>query len=267
MSHLVPVATVMEGTGNRFVLMPETTLAGEAPSDVVRRWAGRDQAIDGLLVVSEGSDEVNCEVDVFNADGTAAEMCGNGLRCVAFLMADQPGHSHDLLRIRMGDHDLQARVIEHFGDHGVVSLTMPEPEVRPTAYGFDVEVGNPHRVVLEESPSAVTDWEHWFHRHPAYRHPEVNLHRVTLKDDHTISMGTWERGVGPTPACGSGAVAAVAALRTRGVIQSPVEVIQAGGRLRVLWRSGQEGFTTIGPVVRIGGFAVPEAVEQRRNIQ
>ena len=221
----------MEGLGNDFVVVD----GPRHPSrEEIAAWCDRRRGIgaDGVLAVT-GGDPVR--MDYWNADGSAAEMCGNGLRCVARYAVDRglaPGPEF-VIQTPVGPR------------HVVVGADSVRAEIGPVKVGggrvevagyqlVPVDVGNPHAVALVKDcysvplsaagPLVETD--------PAFP-GGVNAEFATVIDTKRIALRVWERGAGETLACGTGAVAATAAARTAGLVGDAVTVHLPGGDLRV----------------------------------
>jgi diaminopimelate epimerase len=238
----------MHGLGNDFVVID----AREAPVEITparafaladrRSGVGCDQ-----LILLEPSTVADVKMRIFNADGGEVEACGNAARCVVRYLGG-------------------SRTIETLGgllsgaDGDLVSVDMGEPAFEwdqiPLAYAMDsrsmpvawedlaapmaVNVGNPHAIFFVADSDAVDlerlgpviETDSIF---PA----RVNVNIATIVDRSTIRLRVWERGVGLTLACGTGACAtAVAAIRT-GRADSPVTMILPGGALQIDWAPGQ----------------------------
>jgi diaminopimelate epimerase len=191
---------------------------------------------DGVLEVSLADDVV--AVVVHNRDGSIAEVSGNGTRIAVAYAAERLGRSE--LRVRTGAGLGEARI----GSDGRISVRLgeaslagpqedleaPDPGV---AYRF-VSTGNPHCVLTVADPSSFDLAENGprLERHP--RFPErTNVEAVAPLDRHRLRMRVWERGVGETLACGSGACAAAVAAIVDGHCESPVTVEMPGGSVEV----------------------------------
>ena len=214
----------MEGLGNDFVVLNEKT---RVRADLVRRLCDRQRGVgaDGVLQVS--SDKGVVVMGYWNSDGTQAEMCGNGLRCVTRYAVDfglaTPGNfvvstPSGMRRVQSGDDPRvelgEAAVGETFTSQG-------RPFVR-------VQVGNPHAVTIVEdvARAPVTTIG------PALEAATkggVNVEFINILDLHRLEMRVWERGVGETLACGSGMVAATAAAFEQGLVAPTVSVHVPGG--------------------------------------
>jgi len=238
----------MHGIGNDFML-----------ADRMRAWGDRRLGIgfDSLLLV-----EVGGRYRVFNSNGGEAEQCGNGARCIAAHIArGKPG---DIELVSLAG-PVSARVDEG----GIVAINLGQPDFRPEALPFEAEAesqsyrlevgsgqvefgivsfGNPHAVIavdsVDDAPVGIIGTE--LAAHPAFAEG-VNVGFVEQVSPSCLKLRVYERGIGETLACGTGAAAAVAIGRRRGTLDARVAVDLPGGRLDVewpgagtdLWQTGQ----------------------------
>jgi diaminopimelate epimerase len=251
----------MHGSENTFVLIDERPAALEDYGLLARRLCAHDGELggaDGLLVIRDAPGFA-AEMLIFNADGSQAEMCGNGARCAARYLAERG--AGDRFRISTLAGPIEASILsrepfEVCVDMGPVRFPNDARAETATAAGstwefYDVSVGNPHAVIFVDDVNAVDVTTlgvtlNWLERFP----DGTNVHVVDVVDDATLRVRHYERGVGLTQACGTGAVACAAvAMRVRGA-SSPVTVIVPGGRLRVDWQPGESARLT-GPAETI----------------
>lgn len=216
--------TKMEGLGNDFVVVDGSV---EVSPDLVRRLTDRRRGVgaDGLLQVTVVEGLV--QMGYWNADGSVAEMCGNGLRCVARYAVDRGLVGTDTFTI-----------VTPVGGRRVTVADEPRVELGPAVVGdsFEFEgwrfhrvgVGNPHAVafVQDLSISPVAELGSELGR---LTPGGINVEFVRVIDRNKIEMRVWERGIGETMACGSGMVAAAAAAHHLGLIDSEVIVRVPGG--------------------------------------
>ncbi|MFO0665660.1 MAG: diaminopimelate epimerase [Polyangiaceae bacterium] len=226
--------TKYEGAGNDFIVVVATDAAVVSPEEA-RTLCDRHFGIgaDGvLLVLPPTSPGAIATMRVLNADGSIPEMCGNGLRCVAAHVGN-PQTLPELV-IDTGAGPKTCIIHEHS-----VTIDMGTPRIlgERTLLGQHlvlVETGNPHAILFGAfTPAEVERLGPQLSRHEAF--PEgtnVEFARVT---DHGIDLVVWERGVGLTLACGTGAVATVAAALDKELVPSgvPVSVRLPGGTLRI----------------------------------
>lgn len=224
----------MEGLGNDFVVLDGPRgLDGATVATLCDRRRGI--GADGVLIVSP-LDGGRVRMEYFNADGGAAEMCGNGLRCVARRAVDLGlvSESEFVVETPVGQRRVQ---MQPSGDVKV--------ELGPIAAGGSevdvdgirvrtVDVGNPHAVLFVDDPSEadVAGTGRHLERHPAFPNG-TNVEFVTVRSPNLIDMRVWERGVGETLACGTGAAAVVAAAQQAGVAGPAATVRLPGGLLQV----------------------------------
>jgi diaminopimelate epimerase len=187
---------------------------------------------------------------IINADGSEAEMCGNGMRCFARYLDEHDGRADATVETLAGP--IATRVLSR--QPYTVAEEMNEPLVGPphAVAGYTatpVDVGNPHVVIFVDDLAAV-DVAHAGPRiehDPRYPHG-TNVHFV-YDDGAILHVRHWERGAGATAACGTGAVACAAvAIGARGA-SSPVTLHVPGGELRVEWQPGSRAIL-IGDAVR-----------------
>lgn len=227
------------GAGNDFVMLTDHDArlgpAGELPGDLVAALCDRHKGIgaDGVIRV------VGRYMDYYNADGSVAEMCGNGIRCLVL-------HEQHAGRLDEGEHiisTLAGDVLVKSAGRGRFTVDMGRPvsSEAKTVDGFagtSVSMGNPHFVVfVDEIGRALDDATvlglgPQLEVHPDFpKHTNVEFVRVTGAT--SIDMRVWERGVGETLACGSGICASVVASSTRERTGPHVAVTMPGGSLEV----------------------------------
>jgi diaminopimelate epimerase len=232
-----------EGTGNDFVLLPDRDDRLQLTPDLVRRLCDRRFGIgaDGCLRVVP-AEPGTWFMDYVNADGSIAEMCGNGARVYArYLVAAgwaQPGRL--LLATRGG-----VRTVDVPADPGGdIAVDMGPPFIDPTPSaatiggagyeGTSVSMGNPHLVCAVADPAALDMVSPPAFDHARFPHG-VNV-EVYARTPEALIMRVHERGSGETLSCGTGACAvAVADAASRGADSTDVLIDVPGGRLRVVW--------------------------------
>jgi diaminopimelate epimerase len=225
--------TKMQGLGNDFIVVdgPASFDPEEVAALCDRRFG---VGADGILVVSR-LDPVRMEY--WNADGSAAEMCGNGLRCVARYVYDR-GWVRD--RDFMVQTPVGVRGARVLGDDIEVELGPVSVNGITTIEGMDfhlVDVGNPHAVTFVSDP-AVTDVDRIGRLVQERFEMGTNVEFVSVDGNH-LDMRVWERGVGETLACGTGMAAAVAAADEHLAIGTAAEVTVPGGSAAVEIRDGR----------------------------
>ncbi len=241
--------TKLHGTFNDFVVLDQRQPEQPKVDDVfsfARSVCDRRGGVgaDGLLVLLP-SQRAYARMRVINADGSEAEMCGNGMRCAIRYLSERGEGEHFRIETLAGI--IVADVLEK-GESYEVRLNLGVPSFEERALPFPmavfVSMGNPHVVVFEKSLDAIDIVE------TGRSMSDVNVHVVVPVGRHRLDVRHYERGVGLTYACGTGAASAAAAAMKLGLVDSPVDVHVPGGRLRVEWDGVNEAYLT-GPAVRV----------------
>ena len=211
---------------------------------------------DGLLVVLP-SESADVRMRMFNPDGSEAEMCGNGIRCVARYLEE--GGEGERFTIETLAGPIGAALISRVPYAVETQIGIPvvgEPRTLEAAGAqwryVPVSLGNPHAVIFVDDPDAI-DLEvvgRAIETHPDFP-GGVNVHFARVVDRETLRVVHWERGAGATRACGTGIVACLAAAMEGADARPPVTVHVPGGTLTAIWdRRGDA--TLIGPVEHTG---------------
>jgi diaminopimelate epimerase len=240
----------MHGLGNDFVVIDARQTAVEMTQARAHAIADRRTGIGcDQLILLEPSSTHDAKMRIFNADGGEVEACGNATRCVAVLLG-KPAQIQTLggtLKTQPGDATATVHMGQPAFDWEFIPLAMPmdtadmpvgwENLERPMA----VNVGNPHVVFFVDDVDAIdlARLGPLIENDPLF--PErINVNVASVAGPDHLRLQVWERGVGLTLACGTGACAtAVAAIRS-GRVQSPVRVSLPGGDLTIGWRDGEE---------------------------
>lgn len=264
----------MQGLGNDFVLV-DTRGQSFLPDPLqVRRMADRRLGIgcDQLLLIASPSlPGATVDYRIFNASGEEVEHCGNGVRCVARYLAERgeiaPGERHV---INTGGRAVGVEILNGGGvrvDMGApvfepAQIPLDRPQ-RAERYAFSladgttinaaaVSMGNPHVVVevpdVDTAPVARLGPE--LERHAAFP-KRVNVGFLEVQDRSHVRLRVFERGVGETPACGTGACAAVAIGRMLGMLEASVAVTLPGGHLQIEWSGEGAHLMMTGPAERV----------------
>lgn len=259
--------TKMHGLGNDFVVINALEQAFDPDRDLVRRIADRRRGIgcDQLLVIRPArSEQADFLCGIYNSDGGGAEQCGNGMRCVAAFLRENGLISKDQLVAETG-----AGLVELYCDGDLIRVNMGRPDFDPAGiplavarqrqfYRLEVEgvniefaalsLGNPHAVLLvddvDSAPVSVLGPQLQSH---ALFPNSVNVGFMQILDDSRIRLRVYERGAGETPACGSGACAAVAAGIKVYNLGGKVDVSLPGGSLEVSWAGDETPIWMKGP--------------------
>ena len=278
--------TKMHGCGNDYIYVDgskEKVREKDKP-ELVRRLSDRHFGIggDGVIFINP-SEEADFEMEMYNMDGTRAEMCGNGIRCVAKFVYDKGltdktsisivscGKVKHLelsvedgkvsaIKVNMGQPILKAEEIpvtiennDGFmikDDGAVISAPI---EVGGQNYKMTcVSMGNPHAVVFVDDVSSL-ELEKigpLFENHACFPR-RINTEFVKVLDRENIEMRVWERGTGETLACGTGACASVVACVLNGLTQEQVTVKLLGGNLQIRWDREEDLVYMTGPAATV----------------
>lgn len=241
----VPIVKT-NGTGNEFVLVDERIAALDDPVAFAREICDRERGLgaDGVLLLLP-SERFDARLRIINADGSEAEMCGNGMRCVGRYLDEHDGR--DVATVETLAGPVGTRVLSRAPYRIAVEMGEPRIGLPHDVAGFratPVDLGNPHVVIRVDDVNAVdlacdgTRIEH----DPRYPN-RTNVHFVA-RDGHGWRVRHWERGAGATQACGTGAVAVAAVLIASGDATSPVSLRVPGGVLDVTWQPGARATLT-----------------------
>ncbi len=270
--------TKMHGTGNDFMVIDNTRAEVELSADQVRAWADRHFGIgfDQMLVVEAAStSEAEFDYRIFNADGGEVEHCGNGARCFAAFVRDKALTDSEVISVNTMAGLLQLKVL----DDSRVTVKMGVPEFQPdlipfvadseaTHYQLSLEsssagtqssleigavaIGNPHAVTMVEDVDLadVARIGPIVERHSRFPNA-VNVGFMQKIDASNIRLRVFERGVGETRACGTGACAAVAVGVRQKILQRQVRVQVRGGELDIVWPEDGQNIEMTGPCTKV----------------
>ena len=263
--------TKMQGLGNDYVYVNCFKETIENPPEMAKKVSNRNFGIgsDGLIMINP-SDVAEFEMEMYNADGSRSEMCGNGIRCVGKYVYDYgltetvhisvetlAGIKYldltvedgkvKLVKVDMGSPELVPENIPIVADGNRV---IDEPiNVNGTEYRMTgVSMGNPHAVVYVEDVKGL-DIETIgpaFENHERFPN-RVNTEFVKVLDRNTVEMRVWERGSGETMACGTGACAVAVACILNGFTEDKVTVKLLGGDLQIEWDKEADKIYMTGP--------------------
>ncbi len=263
--------TKMQGLGNDYVYVNCFKETIENPPEMAKKVSNRNFGIgsDGLIMINP-SDVADFEMEMYNADGSRSEMCGNGIRCVGKYVYDYglTEKEHISVETLAGIKYLDLTVED--GKVKLVKVEMGSPELVPanipivadgdrvidepinvngTEYRMTgVSMGNPHAVVYVEDVKGL-DIETIgpaFENHERFPN-RVNTEFVKVLDRNTVEMRVWERGSGETMACGTGACAVAVACILNGLTEDKVTVKLLGGDLQIEWDKEADKVYMTGP--------------------
>ena len=273
----------MHGLGNDYIYVDCThSPPPSKPEELSRRISDRHFGVgsDGLILICP-SERADVRMRIFNADGSEAEMCGNGIRCLAKYVYDHGLVRKRSLRVETGRGVLEVELeVGAEGREERVTVNMGPPILRaeeiPTTLAGEppreapvtvagrtfavtaVSMGNPHAVIYVEpeflksdSPGdAVAEWGSRLEVAPEFPR-RVNVHFVQVQSPHEVTMRTWERGSGLTLACGTGACAVCVAGVVTGRTQRRLRAHLPGGDLDLHWSEADNCVYMTGPAVEV----------------
>lgn len=262
----------MHGLGNDFVVINAINQTIDLSKEQVKFIADRRLGVgcDQLLLVEAAdSDDVDFRYRIFNSDGGEVEQCGNGARCFASFVRQEGLTTKQEIPVSTNT----GKIILNVLDTANVQVNMGEPRLQPneipfiseqqsTSYMLNIEsdeleagivsMGNPHAVLVVDNvdTAPVNDIGPEIETHPQFPN-RVNVGFMQVIDQHHIRLRVFERGVGETRACGTGACAAVVSGQLRGLLADKVNVSLLGGELDIEWQGvGTPVFMT-GPTTTV----------------
>lgn len=274
--------TKMEGLGNDYIYVNCFREKVDQPQKLAIQYSDRHFGIgsDGLILIMP-SEVADFRMDMYNSDGSQAEMCGNGIRCVGKYVYDygltqktqitvetlagiktlnlyvEQGKVK-LVTVDMGSPILQSSLIPVISEKPEV---VNEPiTVAGTAYRVTcVSMGNPHAVVFMDNVKELPletigpEFEHhaWFPR-------RINTEFVEVLNPHEVNMRVWERGAGETLACGTGACASAVACILNHKTENEITLHLVGGDLKVQWDRDTNRIFMTGPATVVFDGEIPE---------
>ena len=267
--------TKMHGLGNDYVYIDCINQNIENKSELAKFVSNRNFGIgsDGLILICK-SDNADFKMRMFNSDGSEAEMCGNGIRCVGKFVYDKGLTDKEVVKIEtlagikilnlnikngkvetvkvdMGEPILQPEKIPVISDENPVKnlkLKVEDKEFKFTC----VSMGNPHSITIVDNTED-------FDVHKYGKIVEIdtvfpqktNVEFVQIVDRQNIKMRVWERGAGETLACGTGACASVVACVINNFIDKSANVELLGGKLHIEWDEENNHIYMTGPAVTV----------------
>ena len=269
--------TKMQGCGNDYVYIDglrNPIPAGEKP-EIVRRLSDRHFGIggDGVIFINPAG-EADFEMEMYNADGTRSEMCGNGIRCVSKFVYDKgltdkkqisivsagkvkyldltvENGKVVMVKVNMGAPELIAQKVPVISENEQAidePITVCGKEYHMTC----VSMGNPHAVVFmdEVANLDIDKIGPYFENHERFPN-RVNTEFVKVIDRTHAEMRVWERGTGETLACGTGTCATVVACVLNGLTEDRVNVKLLGGELEIYWDRKENLVYMTGPATTV----------------
>lgn len=263
----------MHGLGNDFVLVNATSREIAFNKKLIQEMSNRNFGVgfDQLILVGLPTDKsMDFRCRIYNSDGSEAEHCGNGVRCLAKFVLDLNLTDKHVINLETRRRNIQLRII----DDGLVTVDMGTPSFAPADLPFSailkdnklypveaggkeylitpVSVGNPHAIIkvdklIDEEVLTVGALIESNKRFPQ----NVNVGFTQVITSKEINLRVFERGVGETQACGTAACAAVSAGIKQGWLESRVIVHLRGGDLQIGWEGGSHPILMTGPAEKV----------------
>ena len=267
--------TKMQGLGNDYVYMDAIHQKIENESSLAQFVSNRHFGIgsDGLILICK-SDVADFKMRMFNSDGSEAEMCGNGIRCVGKFVYDKgltdkttvtietlagiktlelntKEGKVETVKVDMGEPILNPKEIPVISDEEPVKNLMLEVEGRKFKFTC-VSMGNPHAITEVEDTEKfdVEKYGKVLEVDKAFPN-KTNVEFIQIVDKNHVKMRVWERGAGETLACGTGACATAVACYLNGKTDRNVEVELLGGKLYIEWNEKNNHIYMTGPAVTV----------------
>lgn len=223
----------MQALENDFVLIEEKHLNSPLTTRQIRTIANRRKGVGcDQLILLKNSLHADADLSFFNADGSVAKACGNGTRCVAKYLDKEKGTLQT-----------PSFLSQFWKKKERITVSLKQPtfgQARHLPCGLDrsykINVGNPHLVIFTENPEDI-DFEGLA---SSLQPPQgINIELAHILSSNKIKVQIWERGVGITPACGSGACAVgILSLKLGFIPKPPVIIKMEGGELEIKWEEG-----------------------------
>lgn len=261
----------MQGLGNDYIYVNCFEETVDNVNETAKRVSDRHFGIgsDGLVLICP-SDKADFCMNMYNSDGTQAEMCGNAIRCVGKYVYDRGLTDKTAITVETlaGIKTLELNVSG--GVVKTVRVNMGSPVLVPSQIPVDAEgetfirkpvevdgreylttcvsMGNPHAVTVVDSVDGIEIEKIGpkFENHSLFPR-RINTEFVQLVDDKTVKMRVWERGAGETLACGTGACATMVACSLSGYVGDEADVVLLGGTLHIEWNKEENNIYMTGP--------------------
>ena len=266
----------MHGAGNDYVYIDGFQETVSDPATLAVAVSNRNFGIgsDGLILILPSA-LADVRMRMFNSDGSEAEMCGNGVRCVAKYVYDHGLVRKEIItvetgagiltlhlfpnaqgriekvRVNMGLPRLTREEIPMSGDPAAPVVNLPLTILDQTFAITCVSMGNPHCVIFVDDVEnfPLAKYGPLIEHHPLFPR-RTNVEFVEVRSRHEVRQRTWERGAGETLACGTGASAVVVAGVLTGRTERVIRIILSGGELELEWRENGPVFMT-GPAIEV----------------
>ena len=275
--------TKMQGLGNDYVYVNCLKEKIADPPELARKISDRHFGVgsDGLIMINP-SDKADFEMEMYNADGSRAEMCGNGIRCVAKYVYDYGLTDKTYISVETLAGIKYLDLTVENGKVSLVKVDMGQPILEPEKIPVEVKgsrvvdepllvdgkeyrmtcvsMGNPHAVIFVDEDVKNLPLEKIgpsFENHTCFP-KRVNTEFVRVIDRHTAEMRVWERGSGETLACGTGTCAVAVACVLNGLTEDAITVHLLGGDLYIEWDREKNTVYMTGPAEAVFDGEWPE---------
>jgi len=264
--------TKMHGLGNDFMVVDLISQRVHLSPEQIRYLGNRNTGVgfDQLLLVeTPQSPDVDFRYRIFNSNGTEVEHCGNGARCFAKFVHDQRLTGKRDISVQTSN----GRIMLKIRDDHAVEVDMGEPVLQPDQVPFEattqapsysleqdghnytlgvVSMGNPHAVLVVDDVASAPVFElgSKLEQHPRFPN-KANIGFMQIIDRNTIKLRVFERGVGETKACGTGACAAVVVGQQIGLLDTNVTTQLTGGNLAIQWQGPGHHLFMDGPATHV----------------
>ena len=264
--------TKMHGLGNDFMVVDLISQRVHLSPEQIRYLGNRNTGVgfDQLLLVeTPQSPDVDFRYRIFNSNGTEVENCGNGARCFAKFVHDQRLTGKRDISVQTSN----GRIMLKMRDDHAVEVDMGEPVLQPDQVPFEattqapsysleqdghnytlgvVSMGNPHAVLVVDDVASAPVFElgSKLEQHPRFPN-KANIGFMQIIDRKTIKLRVFERGVGETKACGTGACAAVVVGQQQGLLDTNVTTQLTGGNLAIQWQGPGHHLFMDGPATHV----------------
>jgi len=264
--------TKMHGLGNDFMVVDLISQRVHLSPEQIRYLGNRNTGVgfDQLLLVeTPQSPDVDFRYRIFNSNGTEVEHCGNGARCFAKFVHDQRLTGKRDISVQTSN----GRIMLKMRDDHAVGVDMGEPVLQPDQVPFEattqapsysleqdghnytlgvVSMGNPHAVLVVDDVASAPVFElgSKLEQHPRFPN-KANIGFMQIVDRNTIKLRVFERGVGETKACGTGACAAVVVGQQIGLLDTNVTTQLTGGNLAIQWQGPGHHLFMDGPATHV----------------
>ena len=260
----------MQSLGNDFMVLDAISCGDPLPTEKIKQWGLRNEGVgfDQLLVIAPPNrPDADFQYLIYNADGSESEQCGNGTRCVAWLVRHLGLSNKSRLTWHSKGGVIHTRLLEERNPM-MIETTLPAPSLDASTVPFvantktntavlevdnrdfkvtAVSTGNPHGVVFVDNIATVdvATIGAQLSIHSAFPN-HANIGFCQVVDRSFVRLRVYERGVGETRACGTGASAAVVAAHSQSLVDTQVKVSLPGGKLRIHWSGPNQPITMSG---------------------